>query len=366
MLLTITEIPCGVRMIKAVNLTQQGINFRSESETKKTENETRILANNHKTRVKQGFQKTTSAFLDYPVKGLKGDINSNFYEFLTMGIIPYLAGSAMFMAMFNCVNNYLLPDDKKIASIKGKKLALGVVLYGILKGLSKKMVSTPVKLATGVDVEMPYENIVYPLPKQAGENANIEVQHQQRKVFDSKEFYRKDLLNKDYFAKVAKKLGLGEDLKDPVGEASPIIQNIVATSNTAKSLSSYCWAGLGVALAFQDSWTEFFDSISQRSKYVSKKDEGFISVLGNKLSNIGKNAVNITKSFINSFGKGCKSLWIGNAGDTGYMKHAGKAFVMFTAALTAFLTANTIVRAKNMAKNNNIKTIDKSKESMVI
>lgn len=354
-------------MIKAVNNFKTNIVFSSKIKNDKENNsETRILPNTPKTRIKQGFQKTSSAFLDYPAKGLTGDINSNFYEFLAMGIVPYLAGSAMFMVMFNCVNKFLLPADKKIASATGKKLALGVIFYGILKNLSKNLVTTPVKLATGVDTEMPYENIVYPLPKEAGKNANIEVQHQQRKVFDSKEFYRKDLLDKKYFDKVAKKLGLGENLNDSVTETSPIIQNIVATSNTAKSLSSYCWAGLGVALAAQDAWVDFFDAISNRKKYLAKKEEGFLSVLKNKFNTFGKNTKEITVSFIKSLGRSCKSLWTGKPGDIGYMKHAGKGFVLFTALITTLLTSNTIIRAKNMAKNKNIKTIDENKESMVI
>lgn len=352
-------------MIEAINLAQKGITFRSES-NEKAENETRILPNTRKTRSKQRFQKTSSAFLDYPAKGLRGDINSNFYEFLTMGTVPYLAGSAMFMVMFNCVNKFLLPSDKRIASSTGKKMALGVVLYGVLKSLSKSLVTKPVKMMTGVDTEMPYENIVYPLPKEAGEDANIEVQHQQRKVFDSKEFYRKDLLDREYFDKVAKKLGLGENLNDSVTETSPIIQNIVATSNTAKSLSSYCWAGLGVGLAVQDSWIDFFDTISRRPRYVKKSNDSFIVNAKNKIVNGGKNAIEITKSFFKSFGRACKSLWNGKEGATGYMKHCGKAFVGLTALLTVGLTANTIIRAKNMAKNNNKNTIDKNKETTVI
>ena len=353
-------------MIKAISLAQKGINFCSESENKKAENETRILPNTRKTRSKQRFQKTSSAFLDYPAKGLRGDINSNFYEFLTMGTVPYLAGSAMFMVMFNCVNKYLLPEDKRIASSKGKKMALGVILYGVLKNLSKSLVIKPVKMATGVDTEMPYENIVYPLPKEAGEDASIEVQHQQRKVFDSKEFYRKDLLDRAYFDNIAKKLGLGEDLNDSISETSPIIQNIVATSNTAKSLSSYCWAGLGVGLAVQDSWIDFFDTISNRSRYVKKADEKFLSVAKNKLINFGKNTLEITKSFFKSFGRACKSLWKGKEGGTAFMKHFGKAFVGFTVLLTSVLTANTIIRARNMAKDNNKNTINKKKGCMEI
>lgn len=354
-------------MIKAINKTQNNMVFSSKSKKEKeTDVETRILPNNTRTRIRQGFQKTSSAFLDYPVKGLNGDINSNFYEFLTMGIVPYLAGSGMFMVMFNCVNKYLLPADKKIASTIGKKFALGVVLYGVLKNLSKNLITKPVKIATGVDTEMPYENIVYSLPKEANENAIIEIQHQQRKVYDSKEFFRKDLLDREYFDKVAKKLGLGENLNDSISETTPIIQNIIATTNTAKSLSSYCWAGVGVALASQDAWTGFFDSISNRKKYIPKNEESFISLTKNKFKTFGENTVNATKSFFKSFGKSCKTLWQGKPGDIGYMKHAGKSFVLFSTLLTTLLTANTIIRAKHMAKNNNIKTIDKTKESTVI
>ena len=48
------------------------------------------------------------------------------------------------------------------------------------------------------------------------------------------------------------------------------------------------------------------------------------------------------------------------------MKHSGKALLGLATAITAFTTANTILRAKNMAKNINEQTIDKTKESTVI
>lgn len=352
-------------MIKAVNLAQQS--FKAEPENKvKAQEETRILPNTARTRIRQGFQQTSSAFLDYPVKGLQGDINSNFYEFLTMGIVPYLAGSAMFMLVFNVVNKFLDAASQKKASAVGKKMALGVVLYGIMKTLSKNLVTKPVKSATGVDTEMPYENIVYPLPKEAGEAANIEVQHQQRKVFDSKEFFRKDLLDRKYFDNVAKKLGLGEDLNDSVTETTPIIQNIVATTNTAKSLASYSWAAVGVGLAVQDAWGDFFDSISKRTHYLPKEEEGIFSKAAHKLQNSGKNLWDVTKAFGRSLKNSCGELWNGKPADSFYMRNAGKGLVGFAALLTVFLTANTIIRAKNMAKNKNVDTIDKSKESMVI
>ena len=355
-------------MIKAINLAKNNTSFNSEQPKKKVEDETRILPNTIGTRLEQGTQKTMSAFIDYPVKGLKGDINSNFYEFLTMGTVPYILGSAMFMVVFNALNlgKHLGARDAKAASTLGKKMALGVVLYGVLKNISKNLVTKPIKLATGVDTEMPYQNKVYNLPKGAGENAEIEVQWQQRKVFDSKEFFRKDLLDRTYFDNVAKKIGLGENLNDSISETTPIIQNIVATSNTAKTLSSYCWAAVGVCLAMQDSWSEFFNAYSNRARYHAGKNEGFFSKLVGKTKNFGKNTWYMFKELIKAFGKSFKQLWNGDPAHRGFMKHSGKALLGLATLATVGLTANSIVKAKNMAKNKNSKTIDNTKESTVI
>ena len=349
-------------MIKAIASTKNTVNFYSGKDKEHDKNVTRILPNNAKTKFEQGTQKTMSAFIDYPVKGFKGDINTNFYEFLTMGIVPYLMGSAAFMFVFNCVNKHLVTRGKSDAQGLGKKLALGVIFYGILKNLSKNLVTKPVKAATGVDTEMPYENIVYNLPKHAGDNAVIEVQHQQRKIFDSKEFYRKDLLDRTYFDNIAKKVGLGENLEDSITEVSPIIQNIAATSGTAKSISSYCWAGIGVALANQDAWLTFFDKIKNRNHYQAKTTDNALQKIGGKVKTFWGNVGTITDSFFRSLVKATKQLWTGKPGANGFAKHSGKAFIGAATFITAFLTTNTIVRAKNMAKNNNKQTIDKTKE----
>ena len=109
-------------MIKEVRFSDNNINFKTLSVTKKPEkdDESEILPNTLKTRVLQKMDKTMNAVIEYPVKGLKGDINSDFYEFLSMGIIPYVAGSAMFMLMFNLLNKHLTQK----AALNGKKMAL--------------------------------------------------------------------------------------------------------------------------------------------------------------------------------------------------------------------------------------------------
>ena len=357
-------------MIKAVTSTNSSVKFAAKPEKAQEEKdkESRILPNTLKTRMMQKYQKTSNAFLEYPIKGLRGDVNSDFYEFLSMGIIPYLAGSAMFMGLFNLVTKHLDAKSAKMA-INGKKMGLGVILYGLFKTLSPDLVTRPVAAATGVDIELPIEHVYYPLPKEPGESANIMPQIQQRKVYDSREFFRKDLIANDpnygqkYYDNIAKKIGLGENLNDSVTETTPIIQSIVSTTKTAKSLSSYAWAGVGIGIAAQDSWIDFFDAISNRKRHIAKPNEGFFNKMGQRMKNAGENFVDISKTFGKSFSKACKTLWNGNGAE---FKHAGKTWILFTAALTALTTANVIYKAKHMGKLANKDLIDKEKESTVI
>ena len=358
-------------MIKEVRLPDNQMTF-AKLPKKEQEAESIILPNTIGTRVNQKYDKTMSAIIEYPVKGLKGDVNSDFYEFLSMGMIPYLVGSAMFIRLFNLVNKHLLPHSKFFASNKGKKMGLGVVLYGLGKTLSPDLVTRPVNWATGVDIELPYRNVYYPLPTKPGAEAEIFPQHQQRKVYDSREFFRKDLLAKDprygvaYYDNIAKKIGLGENLNDSVTETTPIIQSIISTTKTAKILTSYAWAALGVGIALQSCWSDFFDAISKRAKYVKNPQDTLLKRAVAKMSNLTKNTVNIGASFCKTFVKAFGSLWKGNPGTKGYMKHAGKAWTLITAALTIGSTANVIHRAKSMGKRANKDLIDNNQESTVI
>ena len=357
-------------MIKEIKFSDNSINFKSKSVTKRPEKdeESDILPNTLKTRILQKTDKTMNAVIEYPVKGLRGDINSDFYEFLSMGIIPYVTGSAMFMLMFNLLNKYLTPS----AALNGKKMALGVLFYGIAKTLGNDLVTRPVAWSTGVDIELPYKNIYCTLPTKPGADANVDHKHQQRKVYDSIEFFRKDLIAKhpeygvSYYDKIAKKNGLGDNLNDSVTETIPLIQSTVSSTKTAKSLSSYAWAGVGVGLAAQNCWADFFKAVSERPKYFAKKGEGFFSKMGGKVKNASKNFYNLTKTFGKTFGAACKTFWSGEAGTSGFMKHAGKAWLLFTALLTLGTTANVIYRAKHAGKLVNKDLIDRTEESTVI
>ena len=73
-----------------------------------------------------------NALTVYPAKGLAGSVNSNFYEFLTMGMVPYVVGSGTLIAVFNLASKYFEPFQRAKASSIGHKMALGVLFYGIL------------------------------------------------------------------------------------------------------------------------------------------------------------------------------------------------------------------------------------------
>lgn len=330
---------------------QQGFTSKKEQEPKKLKYaKDTLLENNFKTRATIQADKLTKAFTTYPAKGLQGDRNANFYEFLTMGTVPYLMGSAALMAVFNLANKHFTPFANSKAGQIGKKMALGVAMYGVAKEASKSLVNVPVKAMTGVDTEMPYAKVVEGFPKFEGDKNTKSIEY--HKVFESVEFPRYDLLygktNEDrnvYYDKVAKKLGLGENLASSDKEVKPRIKDIIVRSNTAKSISSYLWAATGVGLAVQKPWDNFFVSAT-KGKGVQK-------------------AANMARSFGNNLVKAAKDLWTGGANPTKVQKYAGKALIGAAVAATVIGVANTVISARKSA-NLEAKNVFDSNRKVVV
>lgn len=327
-----------------------------------------LLPNRIDSKLMSAYHKTTSAFTEYPAKGLKGSKKSNFYEFLAMGTVPYLVGSAMLMAVFNGASHLFDNASAKAAKSLGNKMALGVVFYGIAKSLSKKLISVPVKIATGIDTEMAYQREL-----STDKDAPIQVHEiEQHKVMESHDFPRYDMmygekLTKDkkhplphnyLFDKIAKKNGLGEDLPASDTEVKPLIKDVISRSSTAKSLSSYLWAATGVLLAVQKPWNNFFRAASkdswQRAKKVNTDAgtgiKGSLSLYSKNLMakavNTGENLYRISKSFGRSLVDSAKDLYNGPANAKGFSKHAGKT-ILGIAALSSILgVINTIHGAR--------------------
>lgn len=291
------------------------INFRAEVPEKKElkYNHDTLLQNNLLTRTRIGIDKFTNAITVYPAKGLKGNKNANFYEFLTMGTVPYLVGSAMLMTVFNGTSKFYAPFQKLMARKNGNKLAMGVLFYGLMKNISKSFISTPIKALTGIDTERPYAKVIYELPDNKDDTDITSIEY--HKVFESVEFPRWDLLYGDEakgekrnfrYDKIAKKLGMGENLNDSDQEVKPRIKEIVVKSNLAKNISSYLWAASGVALAVQKPWENFFEVMTfkfWKGKEFKKSFESF-----------GRNFVKSAKALYNGEGNGIQ-------------KHAGKILI---------------------------------------
>lgn len=281
-----------------------------------------LLKNNFITRTRIGFDKFTNALTIYPAKGLSGNRNSNFYEFLSMGAIPYVAGSAMLMGVFNFANKHFSHFDKLKADKVGKKLALGVLFYGIAKNASKALITEPVKYLTGVDTELPYAKVVNELPDNINDTDVASIEY--HKVYESIEFPRWDLLYGDdlkgevrnkYFDKVGKKLGLGEDLNDSDQEVKPLIREIVVKTQLAKTISSYLWAATAVGFAMQKPWEGFMDNATLK---FWKKDK----------------FTQTCKSFWKATKESAKTFYHGEG--KGMSKHAGK-FMLGAATLATTL-----------------------------
>jgi len=342
---------CGVKMILPVNNVKNSINFSADGKDKKAYNHDTLLNNNLATRTYIGIDKLTNAFTVYPAKGLKGSKNANFYEFLTMGAVPYLIGSGMLMAVFNYANKYFSNFAKTKASSLGQKMALGVLFYGLSKSISKSFISKPVQMITGIDTERPYAKVIYELPEDINDTDIISIEH--HKVFESVEFPRWDLLYGDEakgkkrnyrYDRVAKKLGIGSDLKDSDQEVKPRIKEIIVKENLAKNISSYLWAATGVALAFQKPWENFFNVMT--FKFWKGKE------FGKCLESFGRNFV-----------KSAKALYKGEG--HGLSKHAGKLLVGTALLSTILGVANTVSSSNKPSKTDAADVIKKDERYVV-
>lgn len=223
-----------------------------------------IVENTFKNRAKISADRITNAFTIYPAKGIKGDKNSNFYEFLAMGTVPYILGSGALMSIAGIAKHYDKHGAKQ-ASKYCNAFALGVLAYGILKNVSKNFIKKPVKWITGIDLDLPYKKIVRDLPSTSDGKVNANIEY--HKIFESADFTRTDLLydydkygkkRGSYYDYIAKKNGLGTDLNAADQLAKPFIHKVVVKERLAETWSSYAWAILGVGLCMQNATKEFF------------------------------------------------------------------------------------------------------------
>ena len=335
------------------NFNKQNLNFSAKDSKGNTlPKDDTLLKNNFSTRTRIAMDKFTKAFTVYPARGLKGSINSDFYEFLTMGTVPYVIGSLTLMSVFNSAAKHFEPFGQSAAYKLGNKMALGVVFYAIAKTLSKSLVNLPVKWVTGIDTQLPYLKVNHQLPE-SKDDFDL-TSYEYHKVGESVEFTRWDLLygdpnkkgelNKRY-DKIARKNGLGTNLNDSDQAVKPIYKEVLVKSSLARTMSSYLWAAAGVCLAFQKPWESYF-KVATGKFWNSKNFNHSLKVFG--------------ESFIES----AKEFYTPKNPKTLLEKYSGKGVIALAALATVAGVLNTLNITKKPSKITEKNVMNKNKESV--
>ncbi len=282
-----------------------------EKRSKCENHDTLLVKEQSKRPISTGLKIQTDKFINactkYPQKGLSGSKNANFYEFLTMGMVPYVVGSGMMIAVFNAAAKFFDTPAAVNASKLGKKMGLGVIAYGLAKTFSKKLIELPVKWKHGIDVNMPYKKVVHELPEER--NKDNLVTHEYHKVFESVDFPRWDLLygnehfgegRNAYFNKVADKMGQNDgDLEHSDQKMKPKIKEKLIQTKVFSTLASYLWAATAVGVAMQSPWEGLVLNPKQIIKNRKNYGQSFVKDFGSRL-------VKSCKEFVNNPNKGAK------------------------------------------------------------
>ena len=302
-----------ITSVKVENLPNVGyLVSHDEKKEKFFETESHI----HKQDIFSGFRadahKLTNDIFTYFPKGFSGSKNSDFYEYLSMGMVPNLIGSATLISLGAAANHLFNSGDKTAAGKTRNVMAAGVILYGVGKWAYQRLSRAAIKSSTAIPLDLRYIKKVNELPEPGQEKGLVRKQYPG--VYDSVQFYRSDLLVKDgelnhgdaYYHddKVTKKAGYSEKLNASNQTASEKIREVKARTTALENIGKYIIAATGVALGNQ----EAFEKV--------------------KLTQPG--------TILTALKDGAKQLWDG-APTNKFTKYFGKGLVIASVA-TTFLT----------------------------
>lgn len=303
-----------------------------------------IMPNDFITRTKIKI-KQASKLPEYAVNGLKGDKNSNFFEFLQLGNIPYWVGGPMLVWCFGAGGKGALKITKQKAA--------GVGLYYIAAIAAKALIDTPVKLLKGIDLNRKYKDIV-PMQIEPGENSSGK-KVEYHKVYESVDFTRWDLLyredeksienpdsiNEEY-NNIAKNLGIEKELNDSDSTVKPYIKKVLVAASAWKTALMVPLAGLSAGLANYKGWSDVGKNLGEGLKTVFGPKESMSGM--EKIVTRAKGLGNLAKDhLIKPLGKSFAALWKGES--VKFIpggKHLGKFAILGTAASIVLANLNII------------------------
>lgn len=332
-----------------VRLPDNDIGYRTSKEERKEsyyKTESHIYNQNLLSGVKAGAHKLSNDIFTYFPKGFQGSKNSDFYEYLSLGMVPYIIGSALLIGLYSAANKHYNAADKQASNLVAKTMGAGVVLYGVGKWLFQKIAHGAIKASTGIDLDMRYINKVNELPEPGQEKGLVREQYPG--VYDSVVFFRNDLLAADgeishdnvYYwdDKITKKAGFDKNLYAPNQIANDKIRKVIARTKALENVGKYIFAATGVALGNQEAFKNLGNFAKKIPASKIKPQKPGDIPFKDKLTQILKNN-RFTKFFSGAFGTikdAFVQLWKGN--DKNFVtKNYGKALIT-ASLLSAFLT----------------------------
>lgn len=301
-----------MQQIQNTPVNSKPLGYTVDKEKKKEEhykNESHIHKQGPLTGAKVAAHKLTNDIFTYFPKGFSGSKNSDFYEYLSMSMVPNLAGSFMLIYTACGANKFFNAKDAAGAKSAAKMAGAGVVLYAVGKWLHNKISNKAIKASTSVDLDLKYLNKCVELPEGKRDIGLVRTQYPG--VYDSVQFYRSDLLTRDaeinhgnryyYDDKVVKKSG-EENIQNASNQtAGPKIRGLKARATALQNIGKYIVAATAVALGFQKA----FADMNPKS----------------------------IKSIASSLVEGAKQLWKGTERNA-LTKHFGKGLIIASAAST--------------------------------
>lgn len=222
---------------------------------------TKLLKDDFRTKLQVKIEKAKK-LPEYAYRGLKGDPDANFYEYLNLANIPYFIGGPVLAGVFLAGVNKYNKQTCKPAMARAKQIATGVVFYYLAVYLSKKVIDIPVKIFRGVDLNHPYENVVScrTTTKEGDSPKKIE----DHKVTESVDFTRWDLMYEsdamkkgtgkvanEKFDKLTKKFGIDKKLQDSDSTLKEKIKELIVSATALRYMMAAPFVALGVGLAAQ-------------------------------------------------------------------------------------------------------------------
>lgn len=262
--------------------------------------------------VQVAAHKLSNDVLTYFPKAFQGSKNSDFYEFLSLGLFPYITGGLTMIAAYCFGKKSFNNQDAHQAGMIAKNVAAGAGLYALGKYLSPKLSRTMIHASTTVNLDEYCLKKVNELPEKGQEKG--EVRPQYPKWLDSVDFAWFQLKKKQgemkhdnmyhYADKAVEKMGFKEKLNDSTQIADPAIRKLKTRATAMENITKYVVAATGVLIG----WQQAFKDVSFEMPKSLKSFTHQLTVLPNAVK------------------EGTKQLWKGSSW--------GKGMLIASAALT--------------------------------